>query len=298
MVLRSRADVQTSGPTPPEPQRLPTLLHLFSGPTLRPDGVRAKLADIGWDCSDHDIVMAKELGEPTAVHDLSCDAVWEQIHSDMRKGEYEAVLMGTPCETASRARTGPPGPRPLRSPEHIYGLPRDQLTPEEFEQVRLGTYFALKTAETAVLATELRIPWAIENPDPSDNPVSLFHLPEWVDLARSPHVRTWDFHQCPMGAETAKPTRMLSWGIDLSNLLGSCTHAKRMWHYTDHAGKKVQKFAAHPPLAGRRREDGTMATKAAAAYPADMNFRLAAAVSKARCPDKAPPQAPAGTRPS
>eukprot|EP00969_Alexandrium_andersonii_P366541 15468750-Alexandrium_andersonii.AAC.1 len=57
--------------------------------------------------------------------------------------------MGTPCETFSRARTGPPGPRPLRSTEHLYGLPKDQLSPEEFEQVRLGTYFALQSIRLA-----------------------------------------------------------------------------------------------------------------------------------------------------
>ena len=102
-----------------------------------------------WDCSDHDLVMAKELQEPVSQHDLGSDANWEVIHADMRKGEYEAVFCGTPCETASKARDGPPGPRPLRSPEHIYGLPRSELTEAEAEQVRLGTYFALKTAETS-----------------------------------------------------------------------------------------------------------------------------------------------------
>eukprot|EP00969_Alexandrium_andersonii_P230786 10192963-Alexandrium_andersonii.AAC.1 len=57
--------------------------------------------------------------------------------------------MGTPCETFSRARTGPPGPRPLRSSEFPYGLPKDALTPGEHEQVRLGTYFALQSIRLA-----------------------------------------------------------------------------------------------------------------------------------------------------
>eukprot|EP00969_Alexandrium_andersonii_P213612 9433003-Alexandrium_andersonii.AAC.1 len=60
--------------------------------------------------------------------------------------------MGTPCETYSRARVGPPGPRPLRSARHIYGLPKSEITPAEQEQVRLGTYFALQSAKAATVA--------------------------------------------------------------------------------------------------------------------------------------------------
>eukprot|EP00969_Alexandrium_andersonii_P338954 14981552-Alexandrium_andersonii.AAC.1 len=60
--------------------------------------------------------------------------------------------MGTPCETYSRARTGPPGPRPLRSPEHPYGLPKGMLSFEEVEQVRLGTYFTLQSVKAATIA--------------------------------------------------------------------------------------------------------------------------------------------------
>ena len=263
---------------------MPTVLHLFSGPMLRPDGMAALLRELSWDCSDYDIVNGSVEGEKEEDHDLSRGSLWDGIHNDMRKGEFKAIMFGTPCETASKARTGPPGPRPLRSAQHIYGLPRDQLTPEEFDQVKLGTYFALKTAETATLATELRIPWALENPDPKDNPVSLYNLPEWQALARTPGVKTWDFHQCHMGSETSKPTRIISWGMDLSSLLGRCEHPRKWWTYRDHKNNKRTMFAAHPPLIGRRREDGAMATKAAAAYPAEMNRRLAEAFTRAEPP--------------
>eukprot|EP00969_Alexandrium_andersonii_P325213 14369922-Alexandrium_andersonii.AAC.1 len=63
--------------------------------------------------------------------------------------------MGTPCETFSRARTGPPWPRPLRDSENLYGLPKDRLTPEEYEQVRLGAYFALRSIQLATTCASL-----------------------------------------------------------------------------------------------------------------------------------------------
>eukprot|EP00974_Lingulodinium_polyedra_P073164 7082190-Lingulodinium_polyedra.AAC.1 len=60
--------------------------------------------------------------------------------------------MGTPCTTFSAARTGPPGPRALRSLEHPYGLPKAQLTEQEAEEVRLGSFFALKSLDLASAA--------------------------------------------------------------------------------------------------------------------------------------------------
>eukprot|EP00969_Alexandrium_andersonii_P323712 14302671-Alexandrium_andersonii.AAC.1 len=74
--------------------------------------------------------------------------------------------MGTPCETFSRARTGPPGPRPLRDASHLYGLPKERLSPAEFEQVRLGAYFALQSLQLATACVDLGVGFAIENPEP------------------------------------------------------------------------------------------------------------------------------------
>eukprot|EP00969_Alexandrium_andersonii_P081600 3596925-Alexandrium_andersonii.AAC.1 len=66
-----------------------------------------------------------------------------------RLGALRLCITGAPCETFSRARAGPPGLRPLRGSEHLYGLPKDRLSPEGYEQVRLGTYFALQSIQLA-----------------------------------------------------------------------------------------------------------------------------------------------------
>ena len=80
---------------------------------------------------------------PHDLRDLSNDLTWTEIDRRLRKGVYSGVGVGTPCTTFSAARTGPPGPRPLRSAEFPYGLLKAQLDPAEFEQSRFGTYFAL-----------------------------------------------------------------------------------------------------------------------------------------------------------
>eukprot|EP00969_Alexandrium_andersonii_P365279 15465865-Alexandrium_andersonii.AAC.1 len=51
-------------------------------------------------------------------------------------GHYDFVFAGTTCETFSRARAGPLGPRPLRDSDRLCGLPKEQeqLSRAEYEQ--------------------------------------------------------------------------------------------------------------------------------------------------------------------
>ena len=112
--------------------------------------------------------MVNAAGDPQGpgAHDLSSDALWVELLEDVRKGVYQCVFMGTPCETFSRARRGPPGPRPLRSADLIYGLPKSALTEREFVQVRLGTYFALQSHRMALAASEAGIPGGSKTRNP------------------------------------------------------------------------------------------------------------------------------------
>ena len=84
----------------------------------------------------------------------------------IRTGQVKALSFGTPCTTFSRAREVRPGPPPFRDLDHPYGLPKSSLTLQQHEQVRLGTFYALKTAEAATEAHSWGILFAIENPEP------------------------------------------------------------------------------------------------------------------------------------
>ena len=263
------------GATPPQ---TPCCLHLFSGDASRPDGIAAYLREAEWDTRDVDIVNASSDPQGSAAHDLSSDALWTELFESVAAGAFRCVFMGTPCETFSRARTGPPGPRPLRTAQSPYGLPRGSLTEREFEQVRLGTYFALQSCRMAQAAIRAGVPWGLENPEPMGNPVSLFALPEFQDLAESRDVRVSDFDQCHLGAGSKKPTRVLSWGLDLRALEGRCPHPPTPQEWVGRRGEKVSGVVRHPPLIGKD-ASGAFKTKAAAAYPAPMNRVLAAAIA-------------------
>ena len=226
--------------------------------------------------------------DPHGLHDLSRDDVWTEVLSLIRSGRVRGVLLGPPCCTFSAARNGPPGPRPLRSHQHPFGLPKTQLTPKEVEDVRLGSYFAVKSAEAFALAVDHQVPVLLENPRPVPGVVSMFDLPPFQALFGRDGVQVNEFDQCRFGADSAKPTRFMSGGLPADGFVGWCDHPPR-WHtWTSFGGRTHRGFRRHPPLHGRRRENGEYATRAAAAYPEPLNLALARAFAPAMVP-QAPP---------
>ncbi len=269
--------------------RVPRILHVFSGPSNREDGLRQCLAKMGWTGRDVDIVNVDVGGAGPGPHDLTNDLLWEELFAAVRAGEYDALFLGTECTTFSRARERPPGPPPLRNLEHPYGFPKSwvhpdgtRITPAQLEQTRVGTYFALQSAKLATIAHAAKVPWALENPEPWPGHISMFWLPEFTALAELPGVQHVDFDQCCHGAETSKPTRILFWGMVLAKLEGRCQHPRQWWQFRDFRRRTKWCFTAHPPLAGRVRESGEPATKLAGAYPGGLNAVLAEAFAATR----------------
>eukprot|EP00969_Alexandrium_andersonii_P024122 1052727-Alexandrium_andersonii.AAC.1 len=90
----------------------------------------------------------------------------------------------------------------------IRDSPKGTLAYEETEQVRSGTYFTLQSVKAATIAVSMGAGFALENPEPGGNPVSLFCIPEVRALAEWRGVQYADFDQCRYGAQSTKPTRI------------------------------------------------------------------------------------------
>ena len=221
---------------------------------------------------DVDIVNSDVLGAQAS--DLLRDDLWHRLFERVLADEFDFVWMGTPCNTFSRAREKPPGPRPLRSVEKPMGLSPSELTDRELQQLKEGNFFALKSAEMAKLCWKHNVGWAIENPAPFAGHVSLFYIDALTEVAALSGVSFVEFDQCMYMGETTKPTRVLFFGVDFSGLRVTCNHPKRWWYYTDPRGNERRTWSAHPPLAGRQREGGEFATKQAAAYPGRLNVEI------------------------
>lgn len=249
-------------------------LHLFSGPTARTDGIRQMFEGLGWQCIDLDSVNDH-------IDNLDNDLLWEMIFQAITSGLVSFIWMGPPCTSFSPARRHGPGPKAVRSADYPRGFPKAWLTEAEAEEVRKGNYYALQCVAVGETAIAQQTPWAIENPEPWNvgESASMFDFEEFEALTAKPAVRTVDFDQCTLGAETTKPTRVVYWGVDLSCLWARCDHPHQWWESdgTDGSGRRIDNnwvWAAHPPLIRRRREDGQWASKAAAAYPAALNAAI------------------------
>ena len=159
------------------------------------------------------------------------------------------------------------------------------MSQPDWEATQLGNYFAIQSARMASVELQRGVGFGIENPAPWPGFPSIFLLPEFITLSQTPGVKAVDFDQCPFGAETAKPTRVLYALVNMQHLQGRCNHPKQTWHYTDWWGRPQSTYAAHPPLYNRRRESGEPATKSAAAYPYALNKAIVrGAITRGRAP--------------
>ena len=227
---------------------------------------------LGWHCIDVDIKNQLS-NQGSYPMDLASDSSWDFYMNSINT--FRAVIMGIECKTFSRSRQHPNGPRPLRSKEYPRGLPKNLLSQDDIITLQVANYFVAQCIRLAWLCINLGIAFAIENPEPWDpDAVSIWDIPEMMQLASHDRVRVINFDQCRWGADTAKPTRLLVFNMDASALQLRCNHPERWIEFTDSSGVNKVEWRRHPPLIGRK-VNGEFATKAAAAYPTELNKALA-----------------------
>ncbi|CAE8649245.1 unnamed protein product, partial [Polarella glacialis] len=177
------------------------------------------------------------------------------------------VILNTPPGTIFCLRQGD-GPGPLRSFEKQEGLDQSSLSPSEWLELKQANLTVWRSAEAFHTMHHLGRAFILEHPAPSPGGVSLFRTEAMQNVARLRGVKFVEFHQCPFGAETARPTRFLYYGLDLSALgEHKCTHPVHPW--TDLTGQTYR--AAHERLQGP--------TRALAASPGRLNQELANQIS-------------------
>ena len=125
----------------------PGVLELFSGSSRLLDAVKELTNSWGeaWDISDgieYDVLVSENL---------------ELLLRRLRQGWYWWVHIAPPCATFSKARTPP-----LRSAEHIWGLP--SLEGPSQAKLEEGNLLCLVAVEVLKICLTLGIPFTLENP--------------------------------------------------------------------------------------------------------------------------------------
>ena len=247
--------------------------HVFSGPGQRADGLKQfALLLYGLDVVEYDTIIDEVEGN------ILDDVVFYDLLARIASGEFAVVIIGTPCGTFSVARIpkygiSDGGPEQLRDKENPTGIPdlseRNQQIVEDSNTL-VARSVALARATQAAGGS-----FIIENPatrsDSSSDlyrwiwrsHASLWMHPEVDALAAEAWSHMVTFPQCALGGEYQKWTSLL-FSSDLLPVIGplanlKCTHAR------------------HKKQAVGKDEEGKWRSAQAAAYPAEMNARLAAA---------------------
>ena len=99
-----RAGLVAEQPLPGRSQPI-RVLHLFSGPSGRVDGVAAAIRASGGTCEDVDTVNTH-----LSNMDIADDSIWARYRARLRAGEFDVVAAGPPCGSFSPVRKIRPGP--------------------------------------------------------------------------------------------------------------------------------------------------------------------------------------------
>ena len=268
------ADDSPGDPPPPVCRSRYRVLHLFSGPTDRADGLAAYLRAVGIKVTDCDIVNVDFDDQ-----DIADDAAWGRIKAKLQSGYFNFVFAGPPCRTFSASRGHGPGPPILRDCDHLYGYSKSSslgrgLKPHHFEQIRLDNLLAERTAEACDIMESLGNGYGVEQPIPWRGAVSMFQFECFLNLIRK-GARVVEFDQCMYGAPTRKPTQVLYGNSDFSPLEAHCNH-EGVEQQDEHGRIYI---APHPSYVGKKDKDGKYLTSSLAAYPAGLNCKLATLIN-------------------
>ena len=277
----SMAGAQRSAARADTPRRV---LHLFSGPKERPDGLAAALAPLGFTTTELD-----SGGQRSHVDNLLDDARYAELLASAKSATWDVVVAGIPCSTFSVARFHRPGP-PLvrRLPTEGRGLLVPPLHHEhEAEEANM---LAARAAAICAAVQASGGVYLVENPiDLSDvvqarkyglrqqpRHASLWQLSELRELQALTQGHFIHFPQCALGGARPKWTTFLCSPALAAHLEGlgelRCSHSK-----VEH----------RRPV--RREASGAWSTAILAAYPAALNSAIAIAIAAVFAQSPLPP---------
>jgi len=252
------------------------VLLLFSGPYNRPDSLAFYLKHHGLDPELVDNCVSG--GNP--AHDLLDDDFYHSLLRRVRAGEFCCIFAAPPCSTFSVSRffppsDGKPGPSPVRDREHVDGLPN--LAPRLRSELLNANAIVARTAALLAAGWARGTQFAVESPVDRGDPtyprhfLTRRHAPLWLTttmlaLTKATGARLVHFAQCSFGAPVQKRTSIL-FTAGLEPWLGQLS--KATCDHTEHKGQ----------VGGTRDEMGNWDSRAAAAYPAGLNYFLARSIA-------------------
>ena len=201
---RQSAQAQASVGAPVE-----KILLMCAGPDDREQSITKLLKHAGYGVRNYDIANGPD------VNDLADTAVFDQIMHDIDAGDYVGGFASPPCNTYTKARNKPGGPKPLRGPrgrdrigfKTKKGVPcykdGSPLSTSEAQNLKKHTLIAVRVAAILARLHACGIPFGYETPQRCENQASMLHHDEYVSLLALPGVKHKVGVQCSFGAESS-----------------------------------------------------------------------------------------------
>jgi hypothetical protein len=175
-------------------------VELFSGS----GGIARRWRHLGYGTIEFDLRKGPQ-------YDLTSPAVLNVLQGWITSGVIACVWIGVPCSTWSLARRGKAGRPggPIRTIEFIYGLPPNQLRPQDVCKLLVGNSTMRCCARIARLCNLNFIPAMMENPNSS----RIWHAPPIISLLKAASCTSHVVDFCAFGTPWQKRTKLVGWHV-------------------------------------------------------------------------------------
>ncbi|CAE7282201.1 unnamed protein product [Symbiodinium sp. CCMP2592] len=181
-------------------------------------------------------------------HDLLDDSVFEPLLRLSFSGAVTSAHASPPCREYSRCKLIRPGPKPLRTPEHLAGVPG--LSSSEQERVDASRTLMERAVEILHATYKAGGHFSLENPANS-----MLWLEEAVRLLlQKANADVLVVAACAYGWDISKRWAFATSFRDMQRLAKDCSHAE----------------GSHRPVAGVRDESGGYASQQTSEFPAKL----------------------------
>ncbi|CAE7835831.1 unnamed protein product [Symbiodinium sp. CCMP2592] len=181
-------------------------------------------------------------------HDLLDDSVFEPLLRLSFSGAVTSAHASPPCREYSRCKLIRPGPKPLRTPEHLAGIPG--LSSSEQERVDASRTLMERAVELLHATYKAGGHFSLENPANS-----MLWLEEAVRiLLQKANADVLVVAACAYGWDISKRWAFATSFRDMQRLAKDCSHAE----------------GSHRPVAGVRDESGGYASQQTSEFPAKL----------------------------
>ena len=195
---------------------------------------------------------------------LASHTTYDEIDKSVTEGEWDGYHSGFPCSSFSRVRwrDSPGGAHPVRSADHIYGLPGN--TPSQQKEADEGTLMATRSAwlhkKQVESCKRRQIPEVstLENPPGAENTGSAWDLPEVKEVLKATCSSSAEFNTCAYQSKQRrrwyKPARWAGKLESMRSLSKVC---------------RCPAWVEHVPVVSKQN------TEAAGAYPQELTEEIA-----------------------